>query len=413
MVRRLVLMALALLMLVQVASADEMVREVSIGGSTENLTDYQVKLEISYYPEMQEDFSDIWFACANGTELNYWIESYTVSTQATVWVKVPYIPTEGTTIYMVYGDPTATPESNGEATFEFFDDFNGDALDTDKWDNSEGASVSVSGGYLTISGTGADKEVFTTSTHPYNTAIRTKAKWSTFAEKYGWFGYGVSGDADHIQVLPAYYSSGAGLEGYTSFKKSGTYSPSQSLSLSSSQVVNYQIWEVQRLSTDEVEVIREGTTELDYTDTAYIPTISLNGYIGIHTSGLSGYYDYFLIRKCVATEPTGTVGDVVEKPWGTTPPPTAPTPPQISTNLWDSWMQVFGSSLLAAIGIVGVLAFMCMMAGMDLGTSTVVMLPTIWGISTCGHFPTWFKAAIIMSIGLLWGLVLLRTTRGA
>ena len=35
---------------------------------------------------------------------------------------------------MYYGNPSATDESNGDAVFEFFDDFEGTSLDTSKWD---------------------------------------------------------------------------------------------------------------------------------------------------------------------------------------------------------------------------------------------------------------------------------------
>ena len=43
---------------------------------------------------------------------------------ATFWVKVPSLPASGNlTIYMYYGNPSATNTSNGSATFYFFDDF--------------------------------------------------------------------------------------------------------------------------------------------------------------------------------------------------------------------------------------------------------------------------------------------------
>jgi len=58
--------------------------------------------------------------------LNYWIEEYTEESSATVWVKVPSIPESGVkTIYMYYGNSTVESESDGDAVFEFFDDFLG------------------------------------------------------------------------------------------------------------------------------------------------------------------------------------------------------------------------------------------------------------------------------------------------
>ena len=40
---------------------------------------------------------------------------------ARIWVKVPSIPSGGTTIYLYYGNPAASAASNGTTTFVFFD----------------------------------------------------------------------------------------------------------------------------------------------------------------------------------------------------------------------------------------------------------------------------------------------------
>ena len=75
---------------------------------------------------MKADFSDIRFTDSDGTTLiNYWLESETDSTSATFWVKIPSIPAAPSTatIYMYYGNSAATSASNGDNTFEFFDDF--------------------------------------------------------------------------------------------------------------------------------------------------------------------------------------------------------------------------------------------------------------------------------------------------
>jgi len=56
-----------------------------------------------------------------------------------LWVKVPSIPAGSTkTIYMYYGNPSATPMSNGDNTFIFFDDFNDNSLDLAKWQTGSG-----------------------------------------------------------------------------------------------------------------------------------------------------------------------------------------------------------------------------------------------------------------------------------
>ena len=90
-----------------------------------NLVDYQVKINVAYDSDMNSDFSDLRFTDSDEvTLIPYRIESYTASVSAVVWVKVPSIPASSTeTIYMYYGNPSASSMSDGDATFEFFDDF--------------------------------------------------------------------------------------------------------------------------------------------------------------------------------------------------------------------------------------------------------------------------------------------------
>ncbi|MCK4576786.1 DUF2341 domain-containing protein, partial [candidate division WOR-3 bacterium] len=95
-------------------------------GNSNTLYDFQVKLHIPYYTGMQDDFDDIRFTIDDEvTSIPYWIEEHNPSDYAIAWVKVSIIPALDTTIiYLYYGNPDAVSESNGEAVFEYFDDFN-------------------------------------------------------------------------------------------------------------------------------------------------------------------------------------------------------------------------------------------------------------------------------------------------
>lgn len=120
-------------------------------GST--LTDYQIKLTVSYVSgKMNADFSDLRFVDATCTQIDYWIETYTASTSATVWVEVPSIPVSGTTLYMYYGNSVATTSSNGPNTFLLFDDFEDGTINSSIWSTT--GSVAESGGSIRITGTG-------------------------------------------------------------------------------------------------------------------------------------------------------------------------------------------------------------------------------------------------------------------
>ncbi|MBI4826972.1 MAG: DUF2341 domain-containing protein [Nitrospirae bacterium] len=92
--------------------------------------DYQIPITVTYDADMQPDFDDIRFYDATSfTELPYWIESKTDSVNATAWIKTG----ANNNIYMYYGNPNAASSSNGSNVFEFFDNFTGSVIDTNKW----------------------------------------------------------------------------------------------------------------------------------------------------------------------------------------------------------------------------------------------------------------------------------------
>lgn len=91
--------------------------------STSAETDYQIMLDVSFVTGMSTDFSDIRFTDSDGaTEISFWIEEFTASDDATVWVNVPSIPNGTKTIYMYYDGCTSSNTSNATNTFIFYDD---------------------------------------------------------------------------------------------------------------------------------------------------------------------------------------------------------------------------------------------------------------------------------------------------
>lgn len=84
-----------------------------------------VKIAVTYDSSMQSDFDDLRFTSSDGvTPVPFWIERYTASTDATVWVQVPQLPASDiATVFMYYASSTASNASNGPGTFDAFDDF--------------------------------------------------------------------------------------------------------------------------------------------------------------------------------------------------------------------------------------------------------------------------------------------------
>lgn len=106
------------------------------------------------FSEAKSDGSDIRFSSGNRT-LNYWIETWDPENEeALIWVRLPSLSANQTgKILMRYGDPEAEAMSNGEKTFDFFDDFEGNNLNELDWnaESAGGGLVEVKNGICNVS----------------------------------------------------------------------------------------------------------------------------------------------------------------------------------------------------------------------------------------------------------------------
>jgi hypothetical protein len=115
-------------------------KQITISGTTAgDQTNYQMKLvigesnttsgiDVHCENHCQNFPNDIRFTNANETtKHDYWIEETkgtTPNKSSTVWIEIDSIPTSSETIfYMYYGKTSDSGESNGDNTFEFFEDF--------------------------------------------------------------------------------------------------------------------------------------------------------------------------------------------------------------------------------------------------------------------------------------------------
>lgn len=148
-------------------------KSITLSRASGAVTNYQMKLlvgessgatgeNVDCGGKCKTDFSDLRFTTSDKvTLLDYWIESISGTTPnqlATIWIEFDNIGTSNTTFYMYYGNSGASAVSNGENTFPFFDDFEGDAIDTDKWGYLLGSGGdTVAGSILTLAGTTSDR----------------------------------------------------------------------------------------------------------------------------------------------------------------------------------------------------------------------------------------------------------------
>lgn len=185
-------------------------QSIRISNSGGAQTDYPVQITITYDDDMNADFSDLRFARGT-TELSYWIQESTASTEATVWVNVDSLGASNTTIYMYYGNSSATDASSGEDTFPFFDDFSDGSLDTSKWTASSGATVTD--GELVLTGSGSwNRAVYTTESFDReNLLYQVNMRWDSNNSGYDAQMVGWKDDTttvSHPAFVHAFYQNG-------------------------------------------------------------------------------------------------------------------------------------------------------------------------------------------------------------
>jgi len=278
-----------------------------------DLFDYQVKIVVPRFKGMNYNFSDIRFTYKSGmeSEINYWIENFT-NESAIVWVKVPFIPkNSNTTIYMYYGNPPASSASNGTATFEFFDDFEGTSLDTTKWTVHKDAEVSysVSDSKLIISGYGGAHIVSSPIgiTAPF--IMRTKVSgYGTTHWDLNPIGYVNSNDHWTKWVLfdSTWIRYGSSLTGYSH----GSHIGVDSTGWSDTSCDAFYTFEGKIYADGSSDLITpKGTFSTSNTNTPNANRVML-AYWRVAAVGCPNgrQFDWVSVRKYTEPEPTATIG---------------------------------------------------------------------------------------------------------
>ena len=128
-------------------------KPITIGNNGDELTEYQVRINVNYDSDMQNDFDDLRFTKNDGTtEIPHWVEEYSTSNWVNVWVKIPAIPKEGKIIYMYYGNPGVSSIVDFDNTFT--KDFDENGL-VGLWHMDEGSGTTI----IDSSGTGNGGEL--------------------------------------------------------------------------------------------------------------------------------------------------------------------------------------------------------------------------------------------------------------
>jgi len=290
----------------------------TVNGSTaSSVTDYQVRITVYYGSgtdsgdnvylngKCRTDFGDVRFTDSDGTTLlSYWIESYTASSVAYFWVKIPSIPQNGSsTIYIYYGNSSATTTSDGNTTFLFFDHF--DTLDTTKWTTY--GSPSVSNSILTVLAT---NNAYVWSNTSFTPPFAVRCKWRNSVSNTD--GVGLQLDNGNETWDSPDFSCTAGWNNQTQFTIDGLGGSRAGIGLALD--TNFHVWDV-KVKSGTVSTLTDGAYPMSRTgSTASAYNLWLKAWV-YSLSGAKGEFDWVLVRKYVDPEPTNGV-------WGTEEVPT-------------------------------------------------------------------------------------------
>ncbi|WP_297489916.1 DUF2341 domain-containing protein [Thermococcus sp.] len=344
-------------------------REVTIREqSGQTLENFQVLIELNSdnfdFSKAKPDGSDIRIVDEDGNFLPYWIEEWNVSAKrAKIWTIVPRIPANGEVkLKLYYGNPNAQSRSDGEKVFEFFDDFNGNQLDTGKWEpfygtvddgyihiySESSSKISVGDSILKLYITPSDwdlndHDVFTRGIlsrvgFPQNSVLEAKLVKAHYPD----------GGGNNGLFVGQFFSSEKEAKGI-SFRNSvesygDTYLFFEINKATWDNVVNYGtqvyesgIYQLSRIGSDKwaakfLDLNRNvladlGTTEDELSDLRFSLEVA-NWY---EPSYVSAEFDWILVRKYAPKDPVAFVGSKVRLTGSSTTQTTTTSPASTST----------------------------------------------------------------------------------
>jgi hypothetical protein len=283
--------------------------------NTNNLTDYQVLVTVDTASlistgKMRSDGGDIRFTDSDGvTLLSYWIQEGINTSSTKIWVKIPSIPASSKkTIYLYYGNPSATSLSSGYATFDFFDDFPGTSIDTTKWDVLSGGYVSVSNGEVVLTGDGTYRGKIASKTFQSSDNCALVAKGRVADATYSSALLVIQCDK---QFGSQYNMPSNGF--YSQLYTNMVIYKAVNASVTSLKTINVDPWP--DLNYHIHELRKKGSTLevwMDYSlkDSVTDTTTFTNKYIALTSRETSDttYFDWVFVRKYIPPDPTPSIG---------------------------------------------------------------------------------------------------------
>ncbi|ABB32694.1 Protein of unknown function DUF2341 [Geobacter metallireducens RCH3] len=259
-------------------------------------------------PAVTTGCEDIRATESDGTLLSQWVQQLQCNTTGTrIWQKVSSIPVGTKTLYYYYGNTTAPSVDNGDATFEFFDDFTDTAINGAKWTQTLGSAGNFTVQNGTLRGNNSSGRLVSTFKMLNGMLATFKVKTTTLAANTHMVGGVYNGTYDYFGISVGPSHGGYNLYGEWITAVTTTSVPANNM--------GYSIY-----STDGATTTIQGYNW--DTGAWYISPMSKsysinNKPLGL---GLTYYGDYYggqayqtdwywvLVRKLAAVAPTATAG---------------------------------------------------------------------------------------------------------
>lgn len=146
------------------------------------LTDFPVLLSVSgdptFFSKVQHsNFIEFYQEPQKITSLKFFIEEWdSTNHNAKIWIRIPYIPPSSTTTVYLVRNKNRLQSASTITIFDFYDDFS--IFDTDKWNKTANATVTVQDSVLTLTATANTEGIYSITTFSYPLILEFKYQLS-------------------------------------------------------------------------------------------------------------------------------------------------------------------------------------------------------------------------------------------
>ncbi len=291
-------------------------RDITVqNNETTDLTDYQICIEISDADFFTKADPNNLIIKDGSVVFPYWVETWIRSDGiARIWTKVSLPASSSKTLQLYYGGITDT-QQDGDSVFEFFDDFDGSELDTNKWNTSydifntgKDVTFSVQNSLLFATINADDNECIIANNSiqgDYRLKAKGGFKTSQYNSQHGIiFCYNrVNAPGDMF-----YWVKYTTTNNYFILRKDDASADPPILDYKNLNT-QYNVTEVKKIGSD-FYCINEWGVSLHGIDSDYTNNDAV-GLFFAYDIGTVVWFDYFLVTKLTQNEPTVSVSGEV------------------------------------------------------------------------------------------------------